>query len=228
MSQVRGILAVWNDCDRRREAEYEHWYRAEHLPERVGVPGFRLGRRYEAVGSAAPRFFTYYELDAPEVLVSAAYLERYNNPTPLTRRIMGEKVFRNASRTACRRTRVRGALRGAFALAVRWSDARMLDAEGTRLAQLAHNLVEEGLAVRTELWEAEADATGIASVEQDLRGGPDQVIAGAVLLETARDAELAEVLRRVAPRLAEGMIAGAYRLLCSLEHRELGARSSGD
>ena len=49
MTQLAGgILAAWNDCAPEGLAEYEHWY-AHHLAERVGVPGFREGRRYEAV-----------------------------------------------------------------------------------------------------------------------------------------------------------------------------------
>ena len=39
-----GILAIWNDCAPGLEARYEHWYRSEHLVERVSVPGFRSGR----------------------------------------------------------------------------------------------------------------------------------------------------------------------------------------
>jgi hypothetical protein len=43
-----GILAIWNDCARGTDAEFEHWFQSEHLAERLAVPGFRLGRRHEA------------------------------------------------------------------------------------------------------------------------------------------------------------------------------------
>ena len=45
---MSGILAVWNDCARGREASYEEWYQQEHLIERVRVSGFLVGRRHEA------------------------------------------------------------------------------------------------------------------------------------------------------------------------------------
>src|SRR5689334_3313392 len=99
---MTGILAVWNDCVPENEADYVRWYVGEHLPERVGVAGFRRGWRYEAV-SADPHYFTYYDTDAPEVLESPAYLARLQNPTPWTRRIMTSTI-RNATRTVCARS----------------------------------------------------------------------------------------------------------------------------
>ena len=95
-----GILAIWNDCLPEVEHEYEHWYMGQHFPERLAVPGFRIGRRYEAV-SAEPRYFTFYDTVSPEVLWSKAYVECLANPTPETAAIM--KSFRNMSRTVCKR-----------------------------------------------------------------------------------------------------------------------------
>jgi len=222
VSHQPGILAVWNDCDRTREAEYESWYRNEHLPERVGVPGFRAGRRYEAVGGASPRFFTYYEVDAPGVLVSPAYLERSNNPTPWTRKIMGEQIFRNSSRTACRQVRRFGRLHGGYALAARWVEGGAFRAAVAGLEKLAGELLEAGLAVRAEVWQAVAEGTGTQSIEQGLRGGADQSIAGALILEATRDRDLAEMARRLAPLSGGGdVVVGGYRLLCSLMRDEV-------
>jgi hypothetical protein len=221
VSEQPGILAIWNDCDRTREAEYEDWYRNEHLPERVGVPGFRFGRRYEAVGGTSPRFFTYYEVDTPAVLVSPAYLERSNHPTPWTRKIMGEQIFRNASRTACRQLRRLGRLRGAFALATQWTDANAFAAATAHLEKTAGELIETGLAVRAEVWQPVSEGTGTASIEQGLRGGPDQSVAGAFVLEATRDRDLAELARRLEPITGGEAAIGGYRLLCSLDKGEL-------
>jgi hypothetical protein len=216
-----GILAVFNDCDRTREAEYESWYRTEHLPERVGVPGFRSGRRYEAVGGASPRFFTYYEVDTPDVLVSPAYLERSNKPTPWTREIMGEKIFRNSSRTACRQVHRLGRLRGGYALAVRWAEAGAFAAAAADVEKSAAELLEAGLAVRAEIWQAVAAGTGTRSIEQGLRGGEDQSIAGAFIVQATRDRDLAEIARQVEPILGEGATIGGYRFLCALTKDQL-------
>ena len=40
------FLALWNGIDRpEARAEYEAWHAFEHVPERVGLPGFEYGRR---------------------------------------------------------------------------------------------------------------------------------------------------------------------------------------
>ena len=68
-----GILAIWNDIEPEGYEHFERWYNREHLQERVGVPGFRFGRRYEAVSGGDRRFFAFYEVDSPAVLTSPAY-----------------------------------------------------------------------------------------------------------------------------------------------------------
>ena len=69
--------------------------------ERVGVPGFREGRRYEAVpGEGGDRqFFTFYPVDNVGVLSSPVYLARLENPHPDTLKAM--RHFRNMMRTVC-------------------------------------------------------------------------------------------------------------------------------
>ena len=44
-----GILALWNDCAKGKEALYERWYQTEHLAERLAIPGILRGRRYQAI-----------------------------------------------------------------------------------------------------------------------------------------------------------------------------------
>ena len=75
------------------EEEFNAWYDTEHLPERLAIPGFRTARRW--IASAAPgegKYLATYELDSPGVLQSPAYLERFANATPWTRRCLGRCV----------------------------------------------------------------------------------------------------------------------------------------
>ena len=92
-----GILAVFNDCAPEGYDHFERWYIREHLQERVGVPGFRFGRRYELVSGGDRQFFAFYEVESPAVLASPAYLERLNAPTPWTTETM---KMRSATRCA--------------------------------------------------------------------------------------------------------------------------------
>jgi hypothetical protein len=96
-----GAICIWNDITADGRDDFYAWHIAEHMPERVGIPGFRRGRRYIAsAAETSPEFFTLYETDGPEVHVGQAYLNRLNNPTPWTRRVM--PAFRKTSRALTR------------------------------------------------------------------------------------------------------------------------------
>jgi hypothetical protein len=70
-----GILAIFNNVAPGREAEFEEWFQHEHLAERLALPGFLLGRRYEVVAGDR-RYFNFYLTQSADVLKSAAYLTR--------------------------------------------------------------------------------------------------------------------------------------------------------
>lgn len=90
-----GALAIWLTLDPAGEEDFNTWYPRQHLPERLSVPGFLRGRRYRAVGGSPP-YFTLYELADATILSSPAYVERLNNPTDWTRRVL--PVIRGAVR----------------------------------------------------------------------------------------------------------------------------------
>jgi hypothetical protein len=112
-----GVVAVWHDLLPEAKEEYYEWHSREHLPERVGIPGFRRGRRYLAV-SGAPEFFTLYEADSPEVLAGQDYLNRLNAPTEWTRRVMPS--MRNFARSTCRVVFTSGVGSGGVLLTMRF------------------------------------------------------------------------------------------------------------
>ena len=82
----QAVVAIWNGIAPEGRTEFYEWHNREHMPERVGIPGFRRGRRYIAK-YGTPEFFTLYEADSAEVLVGQDYLNRLNNPTPWTQRV---------------------------------------------------------------------------------------------------------------------------------------------
>jgi len=93
-----GVLAIWNGIAASAEDEFVDWHVREHIPERVGLPGFLRGRRYVAV-DGFPKYFNFYETAGPGVLSSDAYQARLNAPTEWTRRVVTH--FTDTSRTAC-------------------------------------------------------------------------------------------------------------------------------
>jgi len=203
-----GILAIWNDCSAGREADFEKWYQHEHLAERLAVPGFRIGRRYEAV-SGAPRYFAFYQTDSPEVLSSAAYLKRLDDPTPMTRRMMSE-VFRNMIRTVCRQTLRLGGMRGASAVTVRFAEKPDHDA----LKGLSATMMQDRGVACAEVWTAASASEFPVSAEEKLRGG-DGKIEACLMVETLRLPEAKKIAEALAGRFPAAAI-GVYRLLCEV------------
>ncbi len=80
-----GLLMVWCDVPADKEDEFNRWYNEEHLAERMAIPGFLSGARYEAV-KGGPKHLAYYELESAAVLESDAYKRVANHPTPWTQR----------------------------------------------------------------------------------------------------------------------------------------------
>jgi len=208
-----GILAIFNDARAGREADFEAWFQGEHLLERLAVPGFLFGRRHEAI-SASSRYFNFYMVESPAVLTSKPYLERLDNPTPMTKMIMSE-VFLNMNRTVCRRTIRRGGFRGAYSVAVRFNAA---PDEGVLQATL-DALVANPSVAGGEIWIA-LDPKGMpVSGEEKLRGG-DKKIAGCLLIDALRQAD-AEKIGADLGRKFPGADIGVYRVLCQLGRGDL-------
>ena len=209
-----GILAIWNNVAPGREADFETWFQGEHLQERLAVPGFIYGRRHQAI-SGASAFFNFYLVESPAVLTSKPYLERLDNPTPMTRMIMTE-VFRDMNRTLCHRAVRRGDFRGAYAVTARWFDA-MPDVAA--LTARIEKLIADPAIAAGEVWTATDPAGQPVALEEKLRGG-DRKIDGALMIDTLREADaikLGEALRSA----YVGAEVGVFRVLCQ-KGRSLG------
>jgi hypothetical protein len=210
---MAGILAIWNDCAPEGYDHFERWYIREHLQERVGVPGFRFGRRYETVSGADCRFFAFYEVESPDVLSSKAYVGRLEAPTPWTLETM--KSFRNMVRTVCDLRAAAGDLIGSHAVVLR-ADGAM--APTPAAAKLMEGLAAEPGVARVQLWTAAAKQTPTDTAEMKSRG-KDQLAAGAFVVECLRRADADRIAATLAtPPAALGVsgksVVGIYGLLC--------------
>ena len=213
MSAHYGILAIFNDCRAGREAEFDAWFQGEHLIERLGVPGFLFGRRHKAI-SGASGYFNFYMVKTPDVLTSKPYLERLDNPTPMTRTIMSD-VFVNMNRTVCRRTARRGRFRGAFAVTARFNRTPDEAALAAALEQLTADTAVAG----GEIWIALDPAGQPVSMEEKLRGG-DKKIAGALIVDTLYQDDAEAVAAQLAKQFPEADI-GVFRVLCHIGRSDL-------
>jgi hypothetical protein len=100
-----GLMAFWSDIDESYEAKYREWHTTEHIPERVGIPGFLTGQRYTRVRGGR-EFFMFYDTESVAVLGSEAYLRALNSPTVWT--LESLKHFKNPLRNLYRKLAERG------------------------------------------------------------------------------------------------------------------------
>lgn len=208
----KGVLALWHDSAPGHEAAFEDWYQTEHLAERLSIPGFVRGRRYEAV-VGAPAFFTCYEVIDPALLFSDTYRSHTAAPTPLTQQIMRSGAVKDMSRTVCRIAHRFGDFHGAYAVAIILDTVAAAESAGTLIGALAEDV---GVA-RAEIWTSAEAESSAPSAEEKMRG-QDTKIAACLLIETLReDAAVALRDRVTAACDASVQRSGIYRFLCELD-----------
>lgn len=171
---LKGALLVWMDVEMGHQDDFDAWYNRQHLFERIAVPGFLTGRRWQAV-RGSPRFLATYDTVAPEALQGEEYRRRLENPTPWTLRVMPR--FRNTIRGVCAITARRGSGAGGCIATLRLSPA------ASQREPLRQWLSSQGLGQIAELpgivtaYLCEAVQPGASrsrTAEQELRKEPDR------------------------------------------------------
>ncbi|HZA66852.1 MAG TPA: hypothetical protein VE592_07870 [Geminicoccaceae bacterium] len=200
----KGALVIWHDPAPEIESDYNEWHSKEHMYERVGVPGFQRGQRGVAI-TGAPKYFNLYEVDEFATLTAKPYLDRLNDPTPWTRRVVPH--MHNNSRTLCRVSASFGAAVPAF-----WTMILVSPASGgeeqlrTWLAQGAlPGLLDRPGVLGAHLIEGERTASGTETAEKRLRSGGTEFVDWVILVGGYDSEALAMVGSDV---LAEGILTG--------------------
>ncbi|MDC7785074.1 hypothetical protein PQJ75_02270 [Rhodoplanes sp. TEM] len=83
----RGILFSEMTPPEALEHTFNDWYDTEHIPVRMGAPGFRSAQRYR--DGTTRNYLAVYEMDGPEALKTPEYGVIKNSPSDLTRDILG-------------------------------------------------------------------------------------------------------------------------------------------
>jgi hypothetical protein len=205
--------------------EHDDWHTHEHLPERLSIPGFVRGTRWVAL-RGQPRYFVMYEVAQLAVLTSEAYLDRLNNPSPWTSKMMPH--YRGMTRGFC-------SVAGSFGLGIgHLSRLLRFKPEAEAEPSLRKWLLEDTLPRLCSM-------SGIGSVhllegtltpamtnEQRIRGADAGVDWALLLTGYSQDALAtpmqADVDRaQLERRGATGLLDALYRMDYSLSHQELGA-----
>lgn len=180
----RAFLAIWHDIAPEGEADYNEWHTRQHMPERLGVPGFLLGRRYVNRGADLRRWFTLYETETLETLASDGYRARLNAPTHWSRRV--QPHFRNFTRSACTLAASTGQGVGGAMATFRLdlpSDGLVRVEAGSEA--LAHRLATLPGIVGVHVGVAAPGTTRIQTRESELRAATGEDVFDAVLMVEA-------------------------------------------
>lgn len=199
----KAAVAMWWDIAPDMKAEFEDWHTHEHMPERLAIPGFLRGTRWIRV-SGEPSYFVLYEVEGLATLTGGPYLERLNDPTPWSRKMMPH--HRNMVRSLCE-------VRASFGRGVAQAVATLqLEVQADSLSKLPER---KGLTAAHLL--KVQPTTGMAqTVEQKIRGGDAEAKWIAILGGYDVNA-VGVAAREVGPRA----VAGVYRLSYCLTSKDL-------
>jgi hypothetical protein len=176
------FLAIWHDIETSGQTEYMEWHTREHMPERLSIPGFTIGKRLINHSIPRYRYGTVYCGENVEVFRSPAYLERLNNPTDWSNKV--QPTFRNFLRVACDRIASAGVGEGGAMATIRLD---LQDGAGTGdieagAPQLVEDLLGITAACGAHLGLARTEVSGVKTRETELRPGMKEKEFDAVIL----------------------------------------------
>lgn len=216
-----GAVCIWHDLLPDALDDFYEWHNREHMPERVGIPGFRRGRRYIAI-EGAPEYFNLYEADSAEILGGQDYLNRLNAPTPWTQRVIPH--FRNVARSICRVAFTNGTGSGGIMLTMRFAiDALRRDGtvEALRRRILPPVVYRKGV-TGVHLCLADEAVSNIVTAERRARANDATAVPSWVLLiEGVSQEDVSGAADDIAPTLAAHEARDMERAVYRLENTRL-------
>ena len=84
------VMVVMMDVDPEHEDEFHRWYNDEHLPERLGIPGYVSARRFVLEeGEAVLKYLCIWEMEDGSPLQSEEYAAQQRRPSEARDRALG-------------------------------------------------------------------------------------------------------------------------------------------
>ena len=217
---------MWCDVGFAVKNEFDDWHAHEHMPERLSIPGFLRGSRWVST-DGRNAYFILYEVKDLATLTAGPYLERLNNPTPWSTKMMPH--HRNMVRSLCRVQARFGSCVAQFMLTLQLTPEPGAERKlGDFLtAELLPKIPSRKGLVSAKLLHDAARTQGTPTTEQKIRGGDataDWIVlvngydAAAVDAVAANEASAAVLAEHGA---APGSIARVYRVAVLLTSSEL-------
>lgn len=209
----QAAVVIWSEM--ADPAAHDDWHSHEHMPERIGIPGFLRARRMVALDGSTPRYFVLYEVADAAVMVSEPYLERLNRPTPWSQRTMAQNLVLNRTLCVCAASRGRGV--GAY------SSTFAFDRAADTLRQwvageLLPALVDRPGLTAAHLLLRDASTQRPPTEEERLRRKRDASIDALLIVEGYDRATLEALAPRLAAELQQRGAAAPQHHLYGLAH----------
>jgi hypothetical protein len=218
-----GFMAIWSDVGPGDFDFYHDWLLKEHFPERVGIPGFIAARVFRRQAGADFQFFIIYETESPQVLASAAYVARLNNPTPMTQQVMPK--LKNFVRGAGRVAQTSGVCGGGAARVLRFEQSHALLNDAAPRNTLFEKINEMDRVLAVRLFEVDTAATTIQTEEKKIRTSREEIYSQLLVIE-AVDLEAFEAVSTLLNTALFAQESGrpfdqSYQLIAELQGRSL-------
>ena len=220
---MAGILSVFNDFAPEGYDHFERWYNREHLQERVNVPGFRFGRRYELAVRRRPPLLRLLRGRQPGRAELAGLRRAAREPDALDARV--HEILPQHGAHGVRSARGGGRSRR---LPCRGPARRRDDGADRRRGRLAEKLAAEPGVARVQLWTAAARQTPSDTAEMKARGkdaARRRRLRGRVRAPRRRGSGRRHA-RQAAARARHLRQDGARRLWAAVRLYESGARAA--
>jgi hypothetical protein len=191
----KALLAIRSDIASSVEPEYLEWLTKEHTIERVSIDGFVSARIFRAKYPDFGRYLILYELADTTVIDSPAYLERLNNPTPWSTRMMPH--LGNFIRGGGQIMTTAGVGCGTTLVPIMRQNELSADEN-----QAVEKISKAPGVVAIRVLQTDPKRTTAASNERELRSG-DQSFETLLMIETLDEGAAKRVIQQLPPKLLE-------------------------
>ena len=216
----QGMLLVCTNVEPAHEDDFNRWYDREHVHERVAIPGFVSGARYQLTGGSR-RYLGLYRTTSLDVFETAAYQQALQHPTAWS--VTNLARMQNPMRRVCSIEMETGAGTGAWlALLTLGTSATSTDVTG--IARPGSELLTlDGVVLARLLVPDAALSTPLPA--EDLR---ERRLDPLLLIEASSEAAVANAGRHAARHVGAGSDdLSCFRLMWQLRHTDLQKEDTG-
>ena len=181
----KGALLNWGGVLPKHDLDYNLWHSLEHMPERMSVKGFL--RAFRCVGLKGTndndKYFMMYDVKSKDILSSKQYLNRLNNPTDWTSKILSKYVY--PSRAICEVIKTKSLINGlsGFFVTIRYLSQNN---DIKNFYNISYEIMRQNGIFSIHCFQSHREISLIKTKEKVIRsfqGDKDEIIDYAVVIE---------------------------------------------